>query len=933
MNVIKIIVLAFLILVINKSWCQTDSLSTQQNGRNRQKLLADSLIIAKNYVNAIPLYSDLLSQYPRDAEIQYRLGLCYLNGTRNIHQALGYLKEASTAEVDAMVYFYLAEALRLTYQFNEAIDYYRRFVVSGGTPEIKLDEVEQLVNLCENGAFLTRYIYTPTVYDAKQATVKNFYDYYTTILPNGRFVPVPDNLRTPTDRRMEYQPVMFYRNGIKVGDYLYYASYGNSTSWGSDIFRIQLLENGNWSKPENLGDVINSSLHEDYPLMMSDGVTLYFASKGHYGMGGFDIYKSTYNSQQKQWSTPENLGFPVNSPFDDILFATGANDTLACFSSNRLHMPDTLMVYLIRNETNPTRRFLTDYLEVDTLSKLLPHKSTNSTTAVRDSETEQNEIKNTNNVEEQKSTKPVGFNAVENDPEYSRVLSKGFAAQKFADSLKIKLEDLRGRFDYVTTAEQRIKLEKRVTKVEDDMLAAQKEADQMFARASQIEQEYLTGKRTPKGAENSTFTSDNPNYIYQAQFAPTVFRSDEISRLAEIEKISPQLGKARELAIEKRNTFNQCLINSSGDTLSCGSEYSQMIQAAKNYSNTLAKYFEKKHPIYSDCIEVARVKSGNRNEEVKQLISSANKNIRAATAILNNLAPGSENESIFEASLLRNLGLLQLDLAFAKIWRVQYLEPPLQSQIIKLEKHIFGKVTPTHISTAQQGAKNEAKQNAMTPTLQKNETLKNSPIIKMVEEIPSYFVITDKPIYNPQNPIPINSPLPKGVVYRIQIGAFSTPREPSFFKNMAPVYGIKTGKITRYYIGNLTHYEDAEKALATVKQKGFKDAFIIAWYNGTQVTTQRAQQLENSSTPSNKATSDGKLYIVEIGRFEKPLSDVELNTVKNLSQGKEILRQQNENGSYVFTVGNYESIDEANRVKENMIASGFLKAAVILINP
>ncbi len=908
---------------------QVDTIIHQTASKHRTA--ADSLINRKEYTKAIPIYLNLLEQFPRDPEIQHTLGICYLYGTRNPELALKYLKEASLADISVKVYFHLAEALRHTYQFNDAIDYYRRFVVSGGSPDIKLEEVEKLVNLCENGTFLTRYIYTPKVYDRQQASTNNFVNYYAALLPPGSFVPVPENLRSPTDKRMNYTPIMFYPKNLKAGDYLYYPSYGNSTSWGTDIFRIQLLENGKWSKPENLGDVINSSLNEEYPFMMPDGVTLYFASKGHYGMGGYDIYKSVYNPDKKQWSTPENLAFPINSPYDDFLYLTGANDTLACFTSNRSHMADTLQVYLVQNDVNPTRRTPASYKELLSVSDLKPietkAKGTTKEIATQPQTPEPTTEPAVNN-------KPAKFNSVENDPEYARVLAKGFAAQKLADSLKIRLEELRGRFDYVTTAEQRVRLEKQVTKVEDDMLAAQKEADQLFVRASQIEQEYLTGKRTPQGEGNTSFVADNPDFIYQAQFAPTVFRTDEINRLAEAEKMAPQIARLRTSALEKRDNYNRCLTLNSNNN-ACATDYVQMTSAMKAYTDQFGKYFEKKYQIYSDCIEVARVKSGNRDNEVRTLSRNAQSNFRAALAILNNLDTTGQTESKFEASLLRDLGLMQLDLAFAKIWRLRLMEQQLLSNVIKLEKNIFGQ---TSLSVAKeektvQPRKDEGEIPTL-PKLKEEAVVKQvTPAIAIVDEIPTDFGVTDKTVYTDEKPIPMDEPLPSGIVYRIQLGAFSNPQKPSFFKGIVPVYGYRTGNIIRYYIGNLTRYADAEKALTTVKQKGFKDAFIVAWYNGTRVSTQRAQQLEGTVIPVQKQKQDGKLYIVEIGRYKTPLTDSELSTIRNLSQGKELTRKQDSNGDLVYSVGKFDNLDDANRVKDNLMASGLLKAVVIDITP
>jgi tetratricopeptide (TPR) repeat protein len=628
---------------------------------NAERVMADSLLKNQQYAQALPIYSRLLEQHSRDPQIQLNLGICYLYGTRRMDLAVKFLSQASTGDVSSIVYFYLAEALRQSYRFSEAIDYYRRFTISGGASDIKLEEVEQLVTLCENGSFLTRYIYNPEVYDTKAVAAGEACTFYSIAPKSGSFVNAPTNLLTPTDIKENHQPLMFYPTNPTPGTYVYYSSYGSTTTYGKDIFRIQLQDNGSWSKPENLGDVVNSNFDEGYPYIIPDGVTLYFASKGHYGMGGYDIFRTVFDPTTKRWSPPENLAFPINSPFDDFLFVADDSDSLACFATNRKVMPDTVEVILMRNEQNPIRRSPRSYSELDSIAALKV-----STLALNAP------TKNPTTVQAEKpiaaSQNPASFNSVENDPEYSRTIAKGFAAQQRADSLKIRLEGLRGKFDFVTTAEQRIRLEKQVVQVEDDMLAAQKEADLMFVRASQIEQEYLTGKRKPKGDESLSFVSDNPDYIYQAQFAPTVFQTDELNRLAQAEQLYPQVLRNRNLALTNRDIYDQCKKNSTdSSTKVCDTKYADMLSSMQSYNEQMGKYYEKKYPIYNDCVHVALVKSGSNDQSIRKCISTAYSHFRAAGTILNNMGNDGRVESAFEANLLRELGLLQLDLAFAKI--------------------------------------------------------------------------------------------------------------------------------------------------------------------------------------------------------------------------------------------------------------------------
>lgn len=103
---------------------------------------------------------------------------------------------------------------------------------------------------------------------------------------------------------------------------------------GRDIWRCVMLPNGKWSLPINLGPTINTAQDEDAPFMHSDGTTLFFSSKGHKNMGGFDIFKST-KLEDNKWTEPENLKPPINTPDDDLFFMQSSDGKKGYFSSAR----------------------------------------------------------------------------------------------------------------------------------------------------------------------------------------------------------------------------------------------------------------------------------------------------------------------------------------------------------------------------------------------------------------------------------------------------------------------------------------------------------------------------------------------------------------------------------------------------------------------
>ena len=98
-----------------------------------------------------------------------------------------------------------------------------------------------------------------------------------------------------------------------------------------DIYVSVKEKKDKWGKAVNLGNVINTKYGEEGCFMHPDGKTLYFSSQGHKTMGGYDIFKSVY--ENGKWSEPENLGYPINTPDDDVFFVVSASGKHGYYSS------------------------------------------------------------------------------------------------------------------------------------------------------------------------------------------------------------------------------------------------------------------------------------------------------------------------------------------------------------------------------------------------------------------------------------------------------------------------------------------------------------------------------------------------------------------------------------------------------------------------
>lgn len=132
------------------------------------------------------------------------------------------------------------------------------------------------------------------------------------------------------------------------GNNIYFVSNRAGGFGGRDIYRIVKLPNGKWSKPQNLGPTINTAYDEDAPFIAVDNKTMYYASNGEKSMGGFDIFLSIRDDNNK-WSTPINLGSPLNSTGDDLFYTTtvdGLTGYLTSFREGGIGEKD---IYKIKN--------------------------------------------------------------------------------------------------------------------------------------------------------------------------------------------------------------------------------------------------------------------------------------------------------------------------------------------------------------------------------------------------------------------------------------------------------------------------------------------------------------------------------------------------------------------------------------------------------
>lgn len=194
------------------------------------------------------------------------------------------------------------------------------------------DGDEEIVGMSADGTKLLLY------FDNKLA----YGDIYSAEFVEGEFTEPVKIGKTLNSRHTEIAASI-----TNSGDAIYFASDRPGGYGGVDIYVTRKLPNGEWGPAQNLGPSINTAEDEDFPNISPDGKTLYFSSKGHTSMGGYDIFKATWNSEKRRFSGIQNLGFPINTPEDNMNFRVSENGRYGYISAVRAKGHGDLDIYRV----------------------------------------------------------------------------------------------------------------------------------------------------------------------------------------------------------------------------------------------------------------------------------------------------------------------------------------------------------------------------------------------------------------------------------------------------------------------------------------------------------------------------------------------------------------------------------------------------------
>ena len=286
----------------------------------------------EEFEQAFKIYSTLLSIEMQSPEYNFRFGACQLFTAQDKEEPLKYLKFAvDNASAPALAHFYYGLGLHLNYQFDRAIKEYKKYQPEATKKEKESALVVHHIEQCENGKTLVSNFTDISVIQRSVLPRSDFYRNYDLSEFGGKIIVKPEDFMSEEDKKRDASFLMYFQ---QEADLIYYASYSEKNATGKDLYFIQKLPTGGWSEPKRLSDEINTSFDEDYPFIRPGGNMLYFASKGHNSMGGYDIFKSERRGDGS-WTKPINMEFAINTPWDEFMFISDKEENSAWFASNR----------------------------------------------------------------------------------------------------------------------------------------------------------------------------------------------------------------------------------------------------------------------------------------------------------------------------------------------------------------------------------------------------------------------------------------------------------------------------------------------------------------------------------------------------------------------------------------------------------------------
>ena len=307
---------------------------------------AKELFKNKQFEKAKPVFQRYVKSNPNNASYNYWYGACcYETGEQSLSEK--YLLFRAKRKVQE-AFRYLGQLYFDEYRFEESQENYEQYIAMLEKSKKSTEAYEKILERVKLAGRMLKGVEQVTIIDSFVVNKDDFLAAYKISPESGEIFTYNDYFKSQgnhpgTVYQTELQNKLFYsdRNGEK----------------DLNIYQRNKQLN-DWGKANALPDVINTPANENYPYVLSDGITLYYASDGEGSIGGYDIFVTRYNTNNDNYLMPDNVGMPFNSPFNDYMYVIDEYNNLGWFASDRYQPEDKVCIYVfIPNESKQTYNY------------------------------------------------------------------------------------------------------------------------------------------------------------------------------------------------------------------------------------------------------------------------------------------------------------------------------------------------------------------------------------------------------------------------------------------------------------------------------------------------------------------------------------------------------------------------------------------------
>lgn len=323
LNILKPLILSIVALGWSVSLC----------GQSLER--AKELYKAGKFEEAKPIFKENIRKNPSNSSLNQWYGVCLFE-TGDYKESEKYLKYAASRNI-LESFRYLGDLYYREYRFEEALDQYNKYLDQLKKKKMDTEEVEKQIKNAGRAAQMLRRVEEVQIIDSLIVDKAAFFKHYKLSPESGTLHDYNTFFNVSSKNNSTV-----YQN--QRGDKVVYSA--KTAKNGYDIMTRSRLIDDTWGEEVVLPSPVNSQANENYPYLLSDGTTLYFASTGEESLGGYDIFVTRLNLNTGNYLVPENMGMPFNSLYNDYMLAIDELNNVGWFVSDRFQPEDKLVIYL-----------------------------------------------------------------------------------------------------------------------------------------------------------------------------------------------------------------------------------------------------------------------------------------------------------------------------------------------------------------------------------------------------------------------------------------------------------------------------------------------------------------------------------------------------------------------------------------------------------